>query len=323
MTMQELSRLAGVSVSTISKAFSGSREISEPLRNRIFELAKENDCYYKYLKISKYKYVIGVVCPEFQSGYYAQHLDYLEREIKKRGGIMLAAGSNFDENERSEIVSYFAGKLKADGIILYHTSDDDSKYDIPIISLGASDILDSVELSYEQARIDAINHLADNGHRKIAYIGEQLTRECISEFFGAMEKAGININDDYVITTNASRFEAAGYEAMNKLLDLPVPPTAVVAAYDYIAFGAIKAITDRGLKVPEDISIIGRDDVKECDYLSLPLTTITPYSRDLCEIVVNELFDKIENKVTGKPKKIKVSAELIKRGTVSKAPQKK
>ena len=321
MTMQELAKLAGVSVSTISKAFSGSREISETLRNRIFELAKENDCYYKYLKMSKYKYVIGVVCPEFQSGYYTQHLDYLEREIKKRGGIMLAAGSNFDRNEHSEIVSYFAGKLKADGIILYHTSDIDIKYDIPVMSLGTSDISDSVELSYEQARTDAINHLADNGHRKIAYIGEQLTKECISEFFGAMKKAGIEIKNDYVITTNDSRFEAAGFEAMNRLLNLPDPPTAVIAAYDYIAFGAIKAITERGLKVPEDISIIGRDDVKECDYMPLPLTTITPYSQDLCEIVVTELFNRIEKKTSGKPKKIKVSAELVKRGTVSKTPQ--
>ncbi len=78
----------------------------------------------------------------------------------------------------------------------------------------------------------------------------------------------------------------------------------------------MKSIREHGLSIPKDISVIGRDDVKECDYLDIPLTTITPYSKDLCEIITEELFDKIENK-----KAFKVSTQLLKRSSVGKSPK--
>lgn len=136
-----------------------------------------------------------------------------------------------------------------------------------------------------------------------------------------MKKYDIPVKDEYIINTVDKRFEFAGYEAMNILLGLKNPPTAVITAYDYIAFGAIKSIRKHGLRIPEDISIIGRDDVKECDYLDIPLTTITPYSKDLCEIIIDELFDKIENRNNNRTKAVKVSFQLLKRSTVGKSPR--
>lgn len=322
MTMTEIANLAGVSVSTVSKAFSGSSEIGEATRNKIFNVAKQNDCYSKYVKIFKYKYVVAVIFPEFQSGYYTQQLAYFSEELKKRNTLMLSAEDNFDADERKELVSYFSFGAKVDGIIMYGNIDADYNYDTPIITLGSTNLFNSVQMSYENAVYDAIKHLKENEHRKIAYIGEPLTRSYLDCFKKAMTKYNIPIKDEYIVNTVDTRFEFAGYEAMNKLLDLEDRPTAVIAAYDYIAFGVIKSIREHGLSIPEDISVIGRDDVKECDYLDIPLTTISPYSKDLCEIITDELFDKIESRNNQPTKTVKVSAQLLKRSTVAKAPVK-
>ena len=104
---------------------------------------------------------------------------------------------------------------------------------------------------------------------------------------------------------------------MNALLSLDTPPTAVIAAYDDIAFGAMKSITEHGLKIPDDISVIGFDDNKLLPYLDIPLSSITAYNEDLCEITVNLLFEKINR--PSMPKHIKISKEFIPRDSVGKA----
>ena len=321
MTMTEIAKLAGVSVSTVSKAFSGSEDISEATRNKIFDIAKQKDCYSKYVKSFKYKYVVAVILPEFQSGYYTQQLAFFSEELRKRNTLMLVAEDNFNQEERKELASYFSFGTKVDGIIMYGNIDAEYNYQTPIITIGKTKLFNSIQMSYDNALCEAVEYLKENGHRDIAYIGEPLTMGYLNRFKNAMDKYNVPIKEDYIINTVDTRFEFAGYEAMNKLLSLEKPPTAVIAAYDYIAFGAIKSIHEHGFSIPKDISVIGRDDVKECDYLDIPLTSITPYSKDLCEIIIEELFDKIENKNNKEAKVIKVSTQLLKRSTVGKAPR--
>lgn len=318
MTMTEIAHLAGVSVGTVSKSFSGSKDVSDSTRNKIFDIAKQNNCYSKYVKIFKYKYVIAVIQPEFQSGYYTQQLAYFSEEFKKRNALMLVVEDNFDFEERKELTSYFSFGAKVDGIIMYGDIDPAYDYQTPIITIGKTNLFNSIQLSYDNALYEAVEYLKENGHSKIAYIGEPLTITYLDSFKDAMKKFNITIKDEYIINTVDTRFEYAGYEAMNKLLTLKDPPTAVITAYDYIAFGAIKSIRDHGLNIPNDISVIGKDDVKECDYLDIPLTTITPYSKDLCEIITEALFEKIENNNSKQTKAVKVSAQLLKRSTVGK-----
>ena len=97
---------------------------------------------------------------------------------------------------------------------------------------------------------------------------------------------------------------------MNKLLSLQNPPTAVIAAYDDIAFGAMKSIYEHGLKIPEDISIISSDDRKESQYLHERLTSITAYNEDLAEIAVDLLFDLIEKKTATRLKPLRFQDNL-------------
>lgn len=317
MTMKQLAEIAKVSVSTVSKAFSGSREISEEKRKYIFEIARKSGCYDKYCKPLFKKKVIAVICPEFQSGYYSQHLTYLKKEIGKHTGVMVAASCNFDKHSKKELLSYFTEIAKVDGVIIVGSDVSKMNYSTPIVVIGDSENFDSISLSMKTAIKDVVDCLLEKGHTDIAFIGETLTGGKFKLFEQAMQEKGLKINNDYVIERK-ERFEEAGYYATNILLEMEKVPTAIVAAYDSIAIGAMKSIYEHGLSIPEDISLVGMDDNREAAYLNVPLTSITSYSEDLCEIAVDLLFDRIENKGRGKIKKIKVSTEFVPRESVGK-----
>ena len=131
-----------------------------------------------------------------------------------------------------------------------------------------------------------------------------------------MSQLNLEIKNEYIVTVS-SRFESAGFEAMNLLFKCDELPTAVFAAYDHIALGAIKCIQKHGLKIPDDISIIGMNDNQTSKYLDVPLTTITSYNEDLCQIIVETLFEQIEGKTNTKPQ-INLNTELVKRNSVGK-----
>lgn len=318
MTMKKLAELAGVSVATVSKAFSGSKEIPEETREHIYGIAKKEGYYEKYCKTPFAKKVIAVICPEFYSGNYAQQLTSLRKEIEKHSAVMIAGSSEFDENSANELISYFTENAKADGIIVIDSIKQETNHNTPIVVIGESEIYDSVNLSMNSAIADTIKHFKENGHRDIAFVGEKLTASKREIFIKTMKEAELTVHEDY-IEENGYRFEQAGYEGMKTILSKGKRPTAVVAAYDSIAVGVMKCIREHGLRIPDDISVIGMDDNREAAYLDVPMTSFTRYYEDLAEIVVGLLFEKIENKRVKGNKKIHVSAELIKRESTGKA----
>lgn len=319
MTLKKIAEAANVSVSTVSKAFSWSSEISEEKRQYIFEIAKREGCYDKHCKPKFSKKVIAVICPEVQGGYYTQQITLFEKEIKKRGAVMVVGVSDFDENSKNEMITYFSQCAKVDGIIVYG-SNTKTECNVPAVAIGSCNELDSVVLSHEKAILDAVEYFIENGHKDIAFIGEKRTERTFKTFVEVLKNRGIAIDPDRLIESS-ERFEEAGYEAMNTLLSMDKPVTAVFAAYDRIAVGAMKSIYEHGLDVPGDISLIGINDNSENHYMNVPLTSITSYNEDFCEIVVDVLFDRIKNGKTKSIKRINVSAELVKHSSVGKAKQ--
>ena len=127
-----------------------------------------------------------------------------------------------------------------------------------------------------------------------------------------MKNNGCEIVDEHIIVSN-NRFQKAGYEAMNSLFELDNQPDAVISAYDEMAIGVMKSIFEHGKKIPDDIAVIGMDDIRANPYLDVSLSSITSYNEDFCQIVTDILFEKITNTVKSKRRKINVSSELIKR----------
>ena len=315
MTLRMLANLSGYSLSTVSKAFSGSKEISEKTRQAIFAEAKKQGCFEKYSKEKYDRRIIAVLCPETASAYYTDILSTLNKLITGKGATMAISITEFSAENEQQLLSFYASG-RADGIIAIVNSPLPPHTTVPIVSLGSakSASYDTVSVDMESGMREAIGLLKSKGHRRLAFLGEALTVSK-EELFRRTVKE-YRLPEPAVIRTE-QRFEAGGYEAMSALLQSTEPPTAVVAAYDYMAFGAISAIRQAGLRVPEDISVIGSDNIRTAAYERIGLTSIAHNTADACELVVERLFRKIEHPTYRVIQHTIVKSQLIQRKTVS------
>jgi len=140
----------------------------------------------------------------------------------------------------------------------------------------------------------ALDHLIGLGHTRFGYVGEVLSNVRRMAFETVLEKRGIAV-DSKLIKVGYSRYEQGGFEQMNALLDESEHPTAVLASYDHIAIGAMRAAHLRGLRIPDDVSIVGIDSIQLSAFLTPPLTTVSHPVNDMGAIATELLFDKIEN----------------------------
>ena len=127
----------------------------------------------------------------------------------------------------------------------------------------------------------------------------------------------ITLNPDWIFTEQ-ERFEKAGKLAMEKIFKLEERPTAILCAYDYIALGAIEAIKKHGLKVPEDFSLIGYDDIPIASHVNVDLTTIKTNNNLICDLAVDLILKKLDSRFYALHQQITPHAELIIRNSVRK-----
>lgn len=322
MNLNTLAKLCGVSAATVSKAFSGSEEISEDTRNKIFEIAKQHGVYDRYNKNKYDKKVIAVICPELNSDYYNRYVTLLDKEITALGGIMTVSVSNFDADREKTLISYYSSYCKADGIITVNQKCRvGSEIGIPIIAIGPGKNADTADkIENTNVMDDVITYLKENGHTEIGFVGEPLTvgkNECFKE---AMRSHALLLNEDY-IKTSSLRFEEAGIQVMDRWFEEKSElPTAIIAAYDYIAIGIIKSIIRHGLKVPEDISVIGMDDIAVGNYLETPISTIKGNTELCCRKAAEIIMKKIKNRYYSES--LVVPSEFVVRDSSGKAKEK-
>lgn len=320
MTLKDIAKLAGVSVATVSKAFSGSKEISQETRRQIFEIAREHGCFDKYNKNKYNKKVIAVICPEIISDYYATILRLLEEEITKNSGIMTISCSNFSPSKEEELFNYYSSYCRVDGIIMINNRVElKNPHMIPTVAISPaldSPNIDSIAVDATDALKAAIEHLKAFGHTKIGYAGEPLTLGAERHFCATMEEAGLMVEDDLIFTGN-QRFEEAGIEAVEKWMKSEKRPTAVLAAYDYIAIGVIKAFRNYGIRVPEDVSVVGMNDISIIPYLDPPLSTIKSFSEEACRAAVELMMKKIKNPYHVNREQVLFKGEFVARGSVA------
>ena len=315
MTLEKLAKRANVSVSTVSKAFSGSRDISEETRQKVFQIAREEGCYEKYYKGSYPRRVIAVICPEIQSEYYGAMVTLLEKKLDGLGADMVLSLSNFRPERERALFEYHSYFQKADGVILIGSAKAISNQNrIPCVALTSVENdrckIDRVGIFLQEALNAAISHLKELGHRDIRFLSEELTEGKEAMFLDAMEANGLTAGPEQVVVS-AKRFENAGYDAMEKLFREKALPTAVVAAYDYMALGAIYSIRSHGLRVPQDLSVVGMDDISVAPFLDVGLTSIQTHVEEMCDIALELLWKKVNNPYFTVRQSVSVAGDLV------------
>ena len=319
MTLKELSKITGYSVSTLSKIFSDSKEVSKETKNAVIIKAKELGCYYKFNKIKYDKKVIAVICPELSSAYYTNILSALKNVIEIKNATMIVAVTEFSLKEEVNLIGYFSSLKRADGIIVLEGKSVAKKHNpVPVVYMNSASeniYADTVNTDFYSGISEAIYEFKNNGHKKIGFIGEKLAAFKLDLFYKAMNHRNMPINENYVLISD-ERFEEAGYSAMEKMIKSKDIPTAILTAYDYIALGAIHFMQSHGLRCPDDISVIGMDNIKIASYYNISLSSINTNAEEMSSLMIDLLFRKIENRAYTLVQNISVKSNLIMRGSV-------
>lgn len=312
ITLSKLAKLANVSVSTASKAFSGSKEVNEETRAWIFSVAKEHGVFKKFYNVKYPRLVIAVVVPEFQSRNYGPLLSELQRSLDEKGCSMTVMASRFLPNESNKIYDYYSKYTDIDGIIIIgkHELCDD-ELEIPYVVIGTDKACDknssSVNINIENALKDAVKYAKAAGVQSLGFISETKTKEKLQSFIDAMNEIYGGFDEKYVVITE-SRFEESGYDGMKQLIESGNVPRIVICGYDNIAIGAMRCLNDFGLRIPGDVALIGYDDNAESKYMVPSLSSIDVKHRECALAAV----DMVIHKIFSKPprKNIVIVAEL-------------
>jgi LacI family transcriptional regulator len=287
VTLEEIARAAGVSPSTVSRILNGSANVL-PAKQRAVEQAIAQFNYRPNMLArglaSGKTDIVGVLTQSVSSPFYAEWMRGIEDALYQPGFTPLFVSSRWNvKDEISRIEQFIARRV--DGIIVLHAQlDEPSLIDYsrhaPLLVLGRSvqnsATLAGLPIDNLQGARDATRHLIDQGHREIAFIaGPQNHADAIERLDGyrmALEEAGIGFDADRV--EQGDYLEAGGLAAMERLFARGQSFSAVFCANDQTAYGARLAMFRRGLRVPEDLSLIGFDDLPTSSYMTPPLTTV-------------------------------------------------
>ena len=291
MTLSELARLANVSVSVASKAFSGRGDVSEAMREHVFSVAKQHGCFHQFYNIPYDRHVVALIIPEAISKYYIKYVEELKARLEKKNCTLLLSISNFDQKMEEELLRYYSEHGKVDAVIVVNGHCEFPKSDdiIFVKISGQSDTADVVVSPDKTPGIDeCISALIENGHERIALVGEPLTIDKDALIKARMAYLGVECRDEYFITSKY-RFEDAGADGIKKLLELPLPPTAVIGSYGYITMGIISKLQRQGIAIPGEMSVVSLDPFPITNGPSFSVACVAYDIEKICDIAVNEI----------------------------------
>lgn len=309
VTLREVADRARVSPRTVSNVVNGYERVSEPLRARVLaavdELGYRPNIVARNLKNGRTG-LLALVIPEIDVPYFSELARIMIATAERRSyRIMIGQTEGDGEQERHHLTESTRA-LMFDGLIfnpLTMSADDVAEIAgrTPVVLLGEHVFdgrFDHVAIDNVAAARDATEHLIAQGRTRIAAIGaDPIDTTGTSQLRtaghrAALEAAGIPVRPEYMIGTD--RFHRGdGAQAMSQLLALPEPPDAVFCYSDLLALGALKTVLDRGLRVPEDVALIGIDDIEDGAFSTPSLSTISPDKPAIAELAVNRLVDRI------------------------------
>jgi LacI family transcriptional regulator, galactose operon repressor len=318
--LTDVAQAAGVSPSTASRALRDSPLVNDRTRRRVKSVARrlgyEPDRVARSLR-TRSSTLIGVIVPDIGTGFYARVVRGAQDTLERAGLQVVVMSTHRDPARESAALRTLLAH-RVGGVLLATSGGFDETPRIPIVffdNLVAGAGVANVARANHEGTGLLVEHLADHGHSRIAYIGGPplLTSgiERADGFTEAIRKRGLPDGREYRVFGDEAWSANSGGECMRRLLELPVPPTAVVAASDTFSLGAIGALRDAGRTVPGDIAVVSFDDPFFGDLLDPPMTAIRRNDEELGELSASLLLHALETGGLGPPTEVRLPVELV------------
>jgi LacI family transcriptional regulator len=332
ITIKDIARIANVSHTTVSRALNNQSRIKNETKETILTIAKELNYRPNFIArslVMKRTKTLGLVITTIANPFYTELAQGIEAMARKLGYNIILCSTHSDLGTEKLYIDMLRSK-GVDGIIFTsaHMGDpnivDLAEDGFPLMLVNrrtyhpmVKELVDYVGIDNIQGGFLAVEHLIKLGHRRIGIIGGSSESSVGFERLDGGKRAlaayGLNQIDDYFL--EGDFLKESGYRGGLKFVKMAEPPTAIFAANDYMALGAYQAVMEEGLTVPEEIAIIGFNDIEFTAMKGIELTTIGQKKYEMGALSVESLVDKIEGRRVGPPREIILKPELIIRKT--------
>jgi LacI family transcriptional regulator len=324
VNIQQVAKAAGVSVSTVSRVLNAKVDVAsdtqEHVKAVIEKMGYTSNLAARSMRSHK-KNLIGLVVPDIGYPYAIEIMKGINRAIAESSyDLLLYTTGDFHKNGTATHEQHYVSLLNnsiTDGVIIVASSVADFVTDAPLVAVDPHSInpnYPSVQGTNYQGAMEAMNYLLKLGHRRIGFIcGRPEISSAIRRIKGykdALKKAGIVIDDSLIAPGDFST--PTGQKCALQLLSLENPPTAIFAANDQSAIGVFQAAEKLGLRIPEDLSIMGFDNISEAKYMGL--TTIDQFLAEMGYIAIQMLI-KLINKENLGEQIHKMKTKLVERNS--------
>lgn len=337
INIYDIAKEAGVSPTTVSRVINGNKNVKEETRKKVLEVIKNNNyapsSVARNLSIGETKNIAFIV-PDVENPFFSGILHGITDKASEYNYNVFMFGTNEDSESEHRILESLKGEL-IKGLIIIPVSEIDKetafrlnnfeREGIPVVLIDR-DIkgsgFDGVFSDDVQGAYEAVECLINEGHKKIGIItGPDTSRPGHDRLKGykmALSSYKIPVNDEYIV--NGKFREEWAYNAMKALMELNDPPTAVFTSNNMTTLGCLRYLKENGLKLVEDISLVGFDDIKELEYTDINLTVVTRPVYEMGQEVMELLERRFRYKQeAGKEKLVTrrncVKTWLIKRGS--------
>jgi len=325
--IRTISKMTGFSPATVSNALNHKKGVNKETAEEILKVANEVG-YTNETKISRIKFVIyrrnGSIIDN--SPFFTNLLEGVEMECREFGYEMMICNldrrSDYFEQRVDELLND-----KTTAVIMLGTEalDEDfkrfkdAKCPLVILDSWSTNMnFNGILINNSDSAKNAVDYLVKKGHREIGYLKGKFRIKAFTAratgYSRGLYKHGINMNEQYIVSLNTT-MDGAYKDMLTYLNQKPKLPTAFFADNDMIALGAMKALIEKGYRIPEDISLIGFDDLSSSEISTPRLTTIKVFKQEMGQLAVRRLLDVIKDG-NGIKSKIQICTEFIERDSV-------
>ncbi|MCS7263414.1 MAG: LacI family transcriptional regulator [Armatimonadetes bacterium] len=329
-TIRDVAKMAGVSVATVSSVLNNSKRIriSAETRSRVLKVAKELG--YRPLRVAQgfrkgLTYLIGLAIPLQPdtpiSPFFYEAVSGALKAAKEKGWMVSILGFK-DRNDELSLLQKAVSQRLVDGVILFDPQERDSRFSIlkgnlPFVVIGRTDDPEIYTVdndNFEAAKL-ATQHLIGLGHKRIAFVHVPLSyftaKDRLDGYRQALAEANLMFCEELLVEADGYYGVEAGYRAILSLMErVKERPTAVLAMDDTLALGCIQAAAEKGLKVPDDLAVVGFNDSAFSPHCEPPLTTVRIFADTLVYYAVDMLLRLIQDEVVA-PSRLTVPTQLI------------
>jgi LacI family transcriptional regulator len=329
VTVRQIAAAAGVSIATVSRVLNGRSDVSAETRQAVERVLRESgyQAGARRSAVATATGLVGVTMPMVHPGYFAQILSGASEALLEHGLRAVLCPTRHSHERETSLIERLSGG-DADGAVLVLPEESPAElqalaqHGFPFVVVDPrTEVPDGIPVvcaAHSSGATQATRHLLSLGHRRIGAIcgprGWVATQERLRGFYGALAGAGV-LPDESLVQYANFRIDS-GRAAAGALLDLPDPPTAVFAFNDSMAIGAMQEAAARGLRVPDDWSVVGFDDTVEAAVVVPALTTVRQPLAELGRTAVSVLLRQLDNR-RFEPLRIELETRLVPRDSTA------